>query len=500
MKRTFLRLFLFIGTIMVFQRTFAQEEITIHDRQLGQDEVFTLPEGLTISDDQLLSEWQAKNYLYSDTACENPNYNPTYGVEVYRERLYRLPTVIEMSYNEVVQGFIDRYTNRQRRTVAAMIGASNLYVPLFEEALDYYGLPLELKYLPIIESALNPRAVSPVGATGLWQLMLATGKQYNLNVNSRVDERMDPIKSTWAAVRYLRDLFKIYGDWQLVLAAYNCGPGNVNKAIRRADGQRNYWQIYPYLPKETRGYVPAFIAANYIMNYYCEHNICPMRTRYPIQTDTIMVSRNIDLSRVAELCHLDFDIVKALNPQYKTRIVPGSSALSAIRLPQEVISTFLSLGDELYNMEKEQQELVANSAAMVHGDRYTTPTVSEHSVSTSSTYTSRPAKSQMASKPNTSRHSGAQRGRRPTPVAAAKGRNKTTARVATSRGAATKSSSAKTSRSTAGKKKTSSGTTKSKTRTTKQSSTKTKASATVAKRTSSTKSTMSRTGQKRTKK
>ncbi|MBR1712587.1 MAG: transglycosylase SLT domain-containing protein [Alloprevotella sp.] len=392
---------------------FAQEEIVIHDRQLDQDEVFTLPEGLTVSEDALLSEWQAKNYLFPDTTCENPSYNPTYAPEVYRERLLRLPTIVEMTYNDVVQGFIDRYTNRQRRAVAAMLGTANLYVPMFEEALDYYGLPLELKYLPVIESALNPNAVSPAGAAGLWQMMLSTGKQYNLEVNSRVDERRDPIKSTWAAARLLRDLFKIYGDWHLVLAAYNCGPGNVNKAIHRAGEQRNYWKIYPYLPKETRGYVPAFIAANYIMNYYCDHNICPMRTRYPIQTDTVMVNRNVDLNRVAEVCRLDLDVVKALNPQYRTRVVPGYSTPSAIRLPQEAIATFIAQQDLLYASgsvegsayETEQQDLAQGSAAALNGDRELKPAVTERPAPAVSRTASRPVASRPAPRPASSRTS-----------------------------------------------------------------------------------------------
>jgi membrane-bound lytic murein transglycosylase D len=162
-----------------------------------------------------------------------------------------------------------------------MLGASNFYMPIFEEALEAYNLPLELKYLPVIESALNPKAVSRVGATGLWQFMLSTGKRYGLEVNTLYDERRDPVKASYAAAHYLRDLYKIFDDWNLVIAAYNCGPAKVNKAIHRAKGETDYWKIYPYLPKETRGYVPAFIAANYIMNYYCDHNICPMVTELP---------------------------------------------------------------------------------------------------------------------------------------------------------------------------------------------------------------------------
>ncbi|MBQ8276909.1 MAG: transglycosylase SLT domain-containing protein, partial [Bacteroidaceae bacterium] len=274
--------------------------------------------------------------------------------EVFQDRLSRIPAVMEMPYNGVVQKFIDQYSGRLRRSVSYMLGAGNFYIPIFEEALDYYGLPLELKYLPIIESGLNPTAVSRVGATGLWQFMLATGKRYDLQVNSLVDERRDPIKSSWAAARDLRDLYKIFGDWNLVIAAYNCGPQNVNKAIHRADGVKDYWAIYPYLPKETRGYVPAFIAANYIMNYYCEHNICPMKTKYPVTTDTIVVAKDIHIEQISALCGIDKEAIRALNPQYRTDIIPGHSKPCAIRLPQEKLTTFIDLKDSIYNYRAEE--------------------------------------------------------------------------------------------------------------------------------------------------
>ena len=243
-----------------------KSEITVHNARSGAEEVIDLPEGMVMECDSLLSEWMAKKYLFPDTTCVDPDVNPLFTPEEYRERLHRLPVVMEMPYNDIVQKFIDRYSGRLRRSVSYMLGAGNFYVPLFEEALDYYGLPLELKYLPVIESALDPTAKSKVGAVGLWQFMLATAKRYDLKVNSLVDERCHPYKSTWAAARFLKDLYAIFGDWNLVIAAYNCGPSNVNKAIHRAGGVKDYWTIYPYLPAETRGYVPAFIAANYIMN------------------------------------------------------------------------------------------------------------------------------------------------------------------------------------------------------------------------------------------
>lgn len=338
----------------IFTATAQTDEITVHDDQNDRDEVIDLPEGMSVSCDSLINEWMAKKYLYPDTTCTNPDYNPTFTTEEYQERLRRLPVVMEMPYNSVVQKFIDQYSGRLRRTVSYALGAGNFYIPIFEEALDYYGLPLELKYLPVIESALEPKAKSPAGAVGLWQFMLATGKRYDLKVNSLIDERQDPYKSSWAAARYLRDLYKIYRDWSLVIAAYNCGPGNVNKAIHRANGVRDYWTIYPYLPSETRGYVPAFIAANYIMNYYCEHNICPMKTKLPVTTDTVTITRDLHMQQVAELCNIEVEAIKALNPQYRTQLIPGSSGPMTLCLPTETLNAFIDLKDSVYNYRADE--------------------------------------------------------------------------------------------------------------------------------------------------
>lgn len=343
------------------------DEITVHNDQNGRDEVIDLPEGMSVSCDSLINEWMAKKYLYPDTTCANPDYNPTFTTEEYQERLRRLPVVMEMPYNSVVQKFIDQYSGRLRRTVSYALGAGNFYIPIFEEALDYYGLPLELKYLPVIESALEPKAKTPAGAVGLWQFMLATGKRYDLKVNSLIDERQDPYKSSWAAARYLRDLYKIYRDWNLVIAAYNCGPTNVNKAIHRADGVRDYWTIYPYLPSETRGYVPAFIAANYIMNYYCEHNICPMKTKLPITTDTVTIMRDLHMQQVAELCNIDVEAIQALNPQYRTQLIPGSSGPMTLCLPTETLNTFIDLKDSVYNYRVD--ELLTRRSCVEVDDR-----------------------------------------------------------------------------------------------------------------------------------
>ena len=314
----------------------------------GEDEQIEMPEAMLQNIDSLLNQYHAKMYLQPDADCNMQDINPYFEPEVYKQRLSRLPTIMELPYNDIVQKFIDKYTTQLRGSVSMMLGASNFYMPVFEEALEMYNVPLELKYLPVIESALNPTAVSRVGATGIWQFMINTGKQYGLNVNSLVDERRDPFKASYAAAHYLRDLYQIFGDWTLVIAAYNAGPENINKAIKRAGGTKDYWKIYPYLPKETRGYVPGFIAANYIMNYYCEHNICPMVTTLPAKTDTVMVNRDVHLQQVAEVLKLDIEQLKAINPQYRQNIVNGSTEPSPIRLPLTHIALFIENEDSIY--------------------------------------------------------------------------------------------------------------------------------------------------------
>ena len=325
-----------------------EDEISVVDKQ-GNEELIEFPEAMTFDLDSLMSLYMSKTYLSMPGDCQMKDENPTYTPEEYIERLRRMPTIMEMGYNDIVQRFIDRYMGRLRHSVSYMLGAANFYVPIFEEALETYQVPLELKYLPVIESALNPKAVSRVGATGLWQFMLGTGKQYGLEVNSLVDERRDPVRASYAAARYLRDLYRIFGDWNLVIAAYNCGPGNINKAIHRSGGLKDYWQLYPYLPAETRGYVPAFIAANYAMTYYCEHNICPMSTRLPLQTDTIVVDRDVHLEQISAVLDLDIEMLRSLNPQYRRDIVPGATKKYAIRLPMADTGRFIDMQDSIYS-------------------------------------------------------------------------------------------------------------------------------------------------------
>jgi membrane-bound lytic murein transglycosylase D len=304
--------------------------------------------------DSLYWDWQSKNFLSIDENCVTTAANPSISDSVYIDRLSRIPSIIEMPFNDIVKKHIEAYTTRLRNKVSFILAAANFYMPLFEEALDTYDLLLELKYLPIIESALNPTALSRQRASGLWQFMLRTGKIYGLENNSLVDERRDPIKSTWAAARYLKDLYNIYKDWNLVLAAYNCGPGNVNKAIRRAGGTTDYWEIYPFLPKETRGYVPGFIAANYVMHYYCEHGICPLETQLPATSDTIHIHKDLNLNQVAGVCNIDIEQLRSLNPQYKKDIVPGNSKPYVLRLPNNTANQFIELQDSIYAYKANQ--------------------------------------------------------------------------------------------------------------------------------------------------
>lgn len=346
---------LIFSTLLLSAATFLQAQVRVNDDEvivdngLGEEEEIEFPEAMSADVDSLLNLYHARTYLENDMDCRMKDVNPVFAPEVYVDRLKRLPTVMEMAYNDVVQTFIDRYTGRLRHSVSYMLGAANFYMPIFEEALETYQIPLELKYLPIIESALKPTAVSRVGATGLWQFMLSTGRDYGLEINSLVDERRDVASASYAAAHYLSDLYKIFGDWNLVIAAYNCGPANINKAIHRAGGETDYWKIYPYLPKETRGYVPAFIAANYVMTYYCEHNICPMRCELPAKTDTVMVTQDVNLNQIAAVLDLDIEMLRALNPAYRRDIVPGSNKPAPIRMHPNDLVRFIDLQDSIYN-------------------------------------------------------------------------------------------------------------------------------------------------------
>lgn len=315
------------------------------------DNSIVYPESMNEKLSDLIGAWQL-DLSTNDLDC-NRGQNIIYHDTVYANRLYTLPTIMELSYNQVVKSYIEMYSTRRREQVSYMLALGEYYFPMFEEALDRHGLPLELKYLPVIESALNPIAVSRAGATGLWQFMLRTGKSYGLEVNSLVDERRDPYKSTEAAVRYLKDLYAIYGDWNLVIAAYNCGPGNVNKAIARSGGKRDYWEIYNRLPKETRGYVPAFIAANYIMNHFTDHNICPAHTYgNSLALDTVHVNEQIHLEQISGVLNISLSEIKRLNPQYKSDKIPGNVKSYDLVLPSDKMFSYIDQNDSIINYNK----------------------------------------------------------------------------------------------------------------------------------------------------
>jgi len=307
--------------------------------------------------DSLMTLWYVQNAISKDTGLvagiyENDSLPPDLPDSVYLDRLSRIPNIIPLSFNRIVRNYIHVYTHTKKDKLEIMLGLSQYYFPLIEEILDRYDLPYELKYMAVIESALNPRAVSRAGATGLWQFMYGTGKMYGLTINSLVDERRDPVKSTEAAARYLKDLYKIYHDWILVIAAYNCGPGNVNKAIRRTGGKRNYWDIYYRLPRETRGYVPAYIAATYAMNYYQDHHLRPVPIEMPLATDTLIIEDNLHFRQVSEILGIPLKELRDLNPQYRRDIVPGKSKPQAIRIPMAYTTAFLDLQDSIFGFKQ----------------------------------------------------------------------------------------------------------------------------------------------------
>ncbi|MBD5267540.1 MAG: LysM peptidoglycan-binding domain-containing protein [Bacteroides sp.] len=320
------------------------------------DNSIQYPESFETDTHKMLQNWYLRNYAVLN---ENMSSTPDVNVpdEVYIQRLSKMPTDIEMPYNQVVRSYINMYTQRRRQLVENMLGMSLYYMPIFEEALERKGLPLELRYLPVIESALNPDAVSRAGATGLWQFMLPTARGLGLEVNTLVDERRDPYASSEAAASYLKQLYEMYNDWSLAIAAYNCGPGNVNKALRRAGVENNkenkdgkdFWSIYYLLPQETRGYVPAFIAANYVMTYYNEHNISPALARRPIITDSVHVTKRVHLQQISDVLDIPIEELRVLNPQFRKDIIPGNSRPYSLVLPSMQVYSYLMSEDSIVN-------------------------------------------------------------------------------------------------------------------------------------------------------
>lgn len=312
------------------------------------------PESMSYDVDSLMGTWLAKQYIIYDEECLEGSVNPKFSDSVYAERLSSLPTIVDMPYNYLTRNSIDAYVGRNRKVISFALGMLPMYEDIFVEALIKYDVPIELKYLPIVESALKPKAYSRAGAAGMWQFIYSTGRKYGLNVNSLIDDRYDIIKESDAAARHLRDLYDMFGDWSLAISAYNCGPGNITKAITRSGGKRDFWDLYPYLPRETRGYLPAFIAVNYAMNFYKEHGICPMESARPPQTDTLHIGRNLHIGQLMHYSGISQDEFNALNPQYLTEVIPGAYRTCVLTLPQQYIRPLLEAGDSLYEYDKDK--------------------------------------------------------------------------------------------------------------------------------------------------
>ena len=332
------------------------------------DDDIVFPESFDTDVHKMMTNWYLQNYTVLDADVENKSPGEV-NEETYIRRLAAMPSVIEMPYNQIVRKHIERYVYRSRTLIEQMLGMSLYYMPIFEQALEKEGLPLELKYLPIVESALDPNATSRVGAAGLWQFMVGTGKGLGLEINSLVDERRDPYRSSAMAAKYLKNLYQIYNDWSLAIAAYNCGPGNVNKALHRNGGVGDFWDIYEYLPRETRGYVPAFIAANYAMTYYKQHNISPSLASKPLITDTVTVNRRIHFAQIADVLNIPIEEIRTFNPQYRADVIPGDNHPYVLILPSQQIYSFILSEDSIDNY---RDDLYAHRQVVEPGGRTST--------------------------------------------------------------------------------------------------------------------------------
>ena len=367
----------FTGTIVA--STYGKEslkrlkriEIVALDTLRGYESVYVNPDE-NLNDlfadqiDSMFNSWYIQNTYNLDSVETELNEANIISIpdSVYIQRLQSIESFVDLSYNNTVKNFIELYTQRKRGLTEFILGMSAYYFPMIEEQLDKYNLPMELKYLPIIESAFNPAARSRADAIGLWQFMYGTGKMYKLEIGTFLDERRDPVKSTEAAVKYLSDLYKIYKDWHLVIAAYNCGPGNVNKAIRRSGGTHNYWNIYYKLPRETRGYVPAFIAAAYVMNHYQSHNLNPRYPDFSIVTDTIKIHDYLHFKQVSEVLDIPVEELQALNPQYRLDIIPGKTDKPySLRVPMEYVGKFIDYEENIFAHNRD--EIFPNNEILV---------------------------------------------------------------------------------------------------------------------------------------
>ena len=347
-KRLFTLLFIAVAAALTLQAAPREKKNILSVKNTITDDDIVFPESFDTDVHKMMTNWYLQNYTVLDAEVEDKNPGEV-GEETYIKRLAAIPSVIEMPYNQIVRKHIERYVYRSRTLIEEMLGMSLYYMPIFEQALEKEGLPLELKYLPIVESAMDPNATSRVGAAGLWQFMIGTGKGLGLEINSLVDERRDPYRSSAMAAKYLKNLYQIYNDWSLAIAAYNCGPGNVNKALHRNGGVGDFWDIYDYLPRETRGYVPAFIAANYAMTYYKQHNISPSLASRPLITDTVTVNRRIHFAQIADVLNIPIEEIRTFNPQFRADVIPGDNHPYVLILPSQQIYSFILCEDSINN-------------------------------------------------------------------------------------------------------------------------------------------------------
>ena len=335
-----------------YSDSLATAMVELYGQDEGHDGVGLSPEDYTAEvSDSLLNIWYAHRMASDDTEefdMDSVRFESNVPDEVYIERLKKMNSFISLPYNDIVKNYIILYSEKMPTKMAHMLGLCQYYMPIFDETFNKHDLPEELKAMAIIESAMDPLAVSRAGAKGMWQFMYATAKMYGLHIDSFVDERMDPFKAADAAARYLQDAYEIFGDWNLAIASYNCGAGNVNKAIRRSGGKRAFWDIWPYLPRETRGYVPAFVGALYAMTYYKEHGIKPEAIEMPIHVDTFKINKQLHLKQVAELTGAPLEELKNLNPQYRHDIIPGNSREYILRLPYTYTNAFIEHEDSVY--------------------------------------------------------------------------------------------------------------------------------------------------------